>query len=106
MIGDNKMSFIWYLVKENLIKIRLKCTKQTCLPIKKNISKPNCWLIGSQTNGNIGDQAIAESMLKFIECQGYNVIEVSLVQYWSVRKQIKRMIKKDELICLVGGEFR
>lgn len=103
MIGDDKMSFIWYIVKQNLIKIRLKCTEQTSLAIKRSVSKPNCWLIGSQTNGNIGDQAIAESMLKFIESQGYNVIEVSLAQYWSVRKQIERMIKKDELICLVGG---
>ena len=67
MIGDDKMSFIWYLVKQNLIKIRLKCTEQTSLAIKRSVSKPNCWLIGSQTNGNIGDQAIAESMLKFIE---------------------------------------
>lgn len=97
------MAFIRYLVRECWIKIRLKCAKKTCLPIKRSVDKPNCWLIGSQTNGNIGDQAIAESMLKFIECQGYNVIEVSLAQYWSVRKQLKRMIKNDELICLVGG---
>lgn len=72
------MSFIWYIVKQNLIKIRLKCTEQTSLAIKRSVSKPNCWLIGSQTNGNIGDQAIAESMLKFIESQGYNVIVVQL----------------------------
>lgn len=55
--------------------------------------------------GNLGDQAIAYAMMKFMNdfFPEYKQIEVQENQIYYNIKKIKKIIKKDDIICLTGG---
>lgn len=67
--------------------------------------KKKMLLIGTPHHGNLGDQAIAYSELKFIKdnFQNYEVIEVNIEDYYSDIPYIKRYITDDDIIILHGG---
>lgn len=96
------MNVIEYLLRQTYNQVKLKCLKQVDIEFSRNQHKI-CWLLGTQANGNLGDQAIAESQIMLLNKMGYQTIEVPLHQYFYIRKQLKRIVREDELICLVGG---
>lgn len=63
------------------------------------------WFIGSAHYNNIGDLAISEATVKFIEknFDKYNLIEIRLCDYYKYLKTIKKLIKKDDIIVMQGG---
>lgn len=69
------------------------------------IKEKNIYFLDSPSYGNIGDQAIAFSMRKFMKeyFPEYNQIEFLEDTFISYVKWIKRHIKLDDIICLNGG---
>lgn len=66
----------------------------------------NAYVIGTPTHANIGDSAIALAEIDFIRSKGYdNIIEITLEEYISFRKCIRRMIPRKSVIFLLGGRF-
>lgn len=65
----------------------------------------NIWFIGAAHYNNIGDLAISEATVKYIEDNyaNYNKIEIRLCDYYKYSKSLKKLIKKEDIIILQGG---
>lgn len=70
-----------------------------------DLSQKNIWFIGSAHYNNIGDLAISEATVEFInkKYKDYNIIEIRLCDYYKYSKSLKKLIKKDDIIILQGG---
>lgn len=71
-----------------------------------NSSSKTAFLIGTPTHINIGDSAITLAEIQFLKQNGYeNVLEITLQEYISYRKCIRRLIPHSADIFLMGGGF-
>ena len=67
-------------------------------------NKQFAFLIGTCVNGNLGDQAISYCSIRFIkEVCRLPLVEVNVNQYWHQRGELKKIIKKDDIIFIQGG---
>lgn len=63
-----------------------------------------CYVIGTTTNGNLGDQAISYSQIRMIEgLKSFDVVEINVDQYWPVRNVLKNIVKTDDVLVIQGG---
>lgn len=66
--------------------------------------KRRIYLVGTATNGNLGDQAISYNQLLFLsEIEDKEIIEITIDEYWKMRKYLKKHIKSYDIICIQGG---
>lgn len=84
-----------HFYKETLLELSKKCNKK-----QKNI-----WFVGSAHYDNIGDLAISEATVKFIEnnFNEYNLIEIRLCDYYKYCRAMSKLINKDDIIIMQGG---
>lgn len=70
-----------------------------------DLKKRTIWFIGSAHYSNIGDLAISEATVNFLEkyTNNSNIIEIRLCDYYRYLKSMKKMVKKDDIIVLQGG---
>ncbi len=84
----------------------LRRTKKNLLSLDQN--KKNCkyvYFLDTPEYGNLGDQAIAYAMMKFMNdfFPEYVQVEVQENQIYYNIKKLKKLIKPDDIICLTGG---
>lgn len=64
------------------------------------------FVIGTPTHNNIGDSAIALAEIQFLKQNGYKAVEeITLQEYISYRKCIRRVLPHNADIFLLGGGF-
>lgn len=80
------------------------CYEDLCKKID-NSKKNRIWFIGSADYSNIGDLAISEATLFFIEQNrpNYTILEIRLSDYFKYVNAIKKLIKANDIIVLQGG---
>lgn len=63
-----------------------------------------CYLIGTANYPNLGDLAISEAQIKFLDCyfEG-SVVEIQTSHFWEYARIIKKMIRPEDIICFQGG---
>ena len=68
--------------------------------------KPTAFVIGTPTHINIGDSAITLAEIQFLKQNGYETVkEITLQEYISYRKCIRRVLPHNADIFLLGGGF-
>ena len=90
------------------IKRKCKAFLAYCYWYKRlnNNSSKIAFVIGTPTHINIGDSAITLAEIQFLKQNGYeDVLEITLHDYISYRKCIRRMIPHSADIFLMGGGF-
>lgn len=90
------------------IKRKCKAFLAHCYWYKRlnNNSSKTAFVIGTPTHINIGDSAITLAEIQFLKQNGYeDVLEITLHEYISYRKCIRRMIPHSADIFLMGGGF-
>lgn len=69
-----------------------------------NTKNKKIYLIGTATNGNLGDQAISYSQILFLSnIEESEIIEITIDEYWKSRKYLKKHISPKDIICIQGG---
>lgn len=88
-----------YMVKNLLIK------KEKNLLLETDDTKKHVYFVDAPGYGNIGDQAIAFAMEKFVEdyFPEYIQVEITEDKIYSYLKLLKERIQKHDIICLTGG---
>ncbi|EEF67277.1 polysaccharide pyruvyl transferase family protein [Holdemania filiformis] len=73
--------------------------------LKKNDEKKRIVILGTSEYGNFGDHAISEAILDFIDSCELNskVFEINGAIYKAFRKEVIKIIHKDDIIILPGG---
>lgn len=73
--------------------------------IESKFTKPKAYFLDTPEYGNLGDQAIAVAMHRFFEVKlpEYEIIDIQGDRVAHFLKSIKRNIKPNDIICLVGG---
>lgn len=68
-------------------------------------NKKIIWFIGSAHYDNIGDLAISEATIQFLEkySSDCNIIEIRLCDYYKYYMAIKKLIKPGDIIVMQGG---
>lgn len=81
-----------------------KCYEELCNKLKVSQTK-KIWFIGSAHYDNIGDLAISEATVKFLEKYQKDscIVEIRLCDYYKYEKAMKKLIKDEDLIVLQGG---
>lgn len=92
-------------VKEYVKLFYVLPTYKQTLEQYKTCSKRKIILIGTPAHGNLGDQAIAISELRFIHDfkQDEELFEIPTPLYKTYRRYIKKYCKHDDLIIISGG---
>ena len=99
VVNKLKPSYIKAFIKSKQYKYLLD--KQ--YKVYKN--KKKFLLIGTPSHGNLGDQAITIAELKFLEdnFQNYDVIEISLDNYYEHIEYVKKYVTNKDLVFIHGG---
>lgn len=71
--------------------------------ININNSGSRCFVIGTATNGNVGDIAISYAQHKLLEKYYNNVIDIPTGHLWDNLKDLKRLISKNDTVFIQGG---
>lgn len=92
-------------IKETIKLVYIFPNYRRCISAMKNCDQIKIVLIGTPAHGNLGDQAIALSELKFIEDNKGNaaVFEIPMPLYKTHRSRLKKYIRKNDLIIISGG---
>lgn len=62
------------------------------------------YLIGTSTNGNLGDQAISYTQKQVLEqLQEKKIVEITITEYWRARLFLKKRIQPIDTIFIQGG---
>ena len=85
------------------LKNILRPTEKTKINIE--LSEKNVFFLDAPGYGNIGDQAIAYAMEKYMSDKfpEYNQIEILENNIHNYINELKEQIKNDDIICLTGG---
>lgn len=69
------------------------------------LKQKNIYLFLGADYGNLGDVAITYAQIKYLKefYENYNVVEIPISQTFAGIKTIKKIIKKDDVIVLIGG---
>ena len=96
------------LIKEKLIPV-YECFKTYLFPSKVSLnldnSKKNIYIFLCPDYGNIGDIAIGYAQKNFIlkSYPNYNIVEIPISNTYDYIRLIKKNIKKNDIIVLIGG---
>lgn len=95
----------YMLIIKHYIKIYLFPIIRSNKKIKLESYKKNIYLIDVPQFRNLGDHAIAKAERLFFEknYKDYNVVEIPIDEYEINYLNLKRNIKNDDIIILVGG---
>lgn len=65
------------------------------------------FVFNTPEHGNLGDQLIAFSMIKFLKdyYKDYRIYEINHSQYFNTKKSLKKKICKENLIFITGGGY-
>ncbi|MBP3238157.1 MAG: polysaccharide pyruvyl transferase family protein [Lachnospiraceae bacterium] len=99
------ISIIKNKIKE-YIKLIYTCPRyKSILNNLKTDKKSKIILFGTPAHGNLGDQAIAISEMKFLHdiAGDRKVIEIPMPLYKTYRKQLCKCIREDDIIIISGG---
>jgi hypothetical protein len=73
----------------------------------RNSKSKKGYLIGTVTNGNLGDQAITYNQIKVLnELKDYEIREITNDEYWGARKYLRKTITPSDIICIQGKKNR
>lgn len=106
LIRNSRKGLYDLLNKTHKSFMKRKFHKLTCKYIAQKAGK-SIFLIGTSDRSNLGDQAIADSEVKFLTnyFEGYEFFEITGDHYRLDKETIKRLIKKDDIIFITGGGF-
>lgn len=70
----------------------------------RNSKAKKAYVIGTVTNGNLGDQAITYNQIKLLnELKAYEIREITNEEYWYARKYILKSVQPSDILCIQGG---
>lgn len=96
-----KKGLIILFNKFKSIKKRIQIYRFVSFPLGKKV-----YIIGTPEHGNTGDHAIAIAEKKFLVSNGYSaprIKEISCTEYFDYAHLYKRYIRRNSLICGMGG---
>lgn len=71
--------------------------------IPKSASTNRCFLIGTATNGNLGDIAISYAQCKMLRQHYSEVIDIPTGEFWTNLRYLKRIMTADDTVYIQGG---
>lgn len=100
---------LWYsrlrvcIYKSNIYQRLTSSDKSICEC--SNADEMRFFFLGTPVYGNLGDQAIAYAQIQFLkkECCAYEIIEVPDNVFYKNLAGLKRNIKKQDIIVMIGG---
>ena len=72
--------------------------------LSNRVFKPRFILISTPMHGNLGDQAIVYSQIRFLQdCEVKNIVEIGSVNYLRYRSVIDKLVSPNDVIVIDGG---
>jgi pyruvyl transferase EpsI len=87
------------------IKLQYFKTSSNAASVNTSSTQPRVFIFLAADYGNLGDLAITEAQRLFLETElpDYEILEVPISQTLSGIRAIKKRVKSDDLITLIGG---